>query len=688
MKPSRTAPLRAAALAAALALFGAAGLGPRAASPEDSRTVVVDVSPSCEAPVPAPDGAIFFSDSDLGAALRRVRSRRALLVTDGCDIYGRAPSPPPGLRVDVALRPRRDDFALLGVEVPRRVRVGEPLAVMVEVGRTGGPGTDDREAIVRLERDGARVGAPLRVRLRRGGVARLRFADRIGVEGVVRYRARVDASVGAAENDAAEAAVAVGDAPVALVIGEAPDLRGFFALRARPEDVEPLLSSPAVAARLDAILLGETPLPHGAQAAVARAVSAGVGLVALIGAGYEGEPLGALLPLTDAPPEGRAVCLALDLSGSMEPHREALFEAARRLHDLLDPRDRVAYVLFRASVDRVVGWAPASGVPLDLTALEARGNTRLLPALEAAAALLREVPGSRRRLFVVSDGRWKDPSAAELRARVRELEAEGVECAAVLVGGADAASDAFQRTLPAADPAALEDALAALEARSADRRIEGPIAAAALPAPAWLAPFAPPPGTYRDVVRFYARGRGEVVALAAGDVPLLAAWPAAERVVQLVSRDPALLERVPSLLRAVARPEPSGGVALRARRDGDALLLEATAPSRADFMVGNAPVPARPVGPGRFRARLEPAPQEAVWVRYLGAEAHVPPVASREHRGLFACAEIAAAIARESGGALLEREAASPPPREGSPALTLLAAVAAVVACGALRRGP
>jgi hypothetical protein len=72
-------------------------------------------------------------------------------------------------------------------------------------------------------------------------------------------------------------------------------------------------------------------IPDPAQERITKAVRAGVGLVLLGGRGIAGGPLEKILPLTDAPPQGRAALLLLDVSGSMDELMDELTEATERL---------------------------------------------------------------------------------------------------------------------------------------------------------------------------------------------------------------------------------------------------------------------------------------------------------------------------------------------------------------------
>ncbi|MGQ0613549.1 MAG: vWA domain-containing protein [Planctomycetaceae bacterium] len=687
--PRATLPLLAALLAAAGALLPGKG-GGRWDGPV---TILLDTSLSCAAPFPEPEGAHRFADSDLGSALRGARiPGRARLLTDGCDPAGVAPAPPAGLVVDVHLLERRDHVGIQGLALPARVAAGEPFSLEVEVGRTEGAQAAERVLWVALERDGAAVGAPQAFRLDRGGRARARFWDRVDREGVVRFRARLGPGPGGSAEDEREATLRVGDRPLALVIGGSVTGGTLETIVLRPDEVASRLADRAFAARLDAILLGPSVLPLSAQDAIAALVDGGAGLC-VVGAGArEGEPLARLLPLTATPPGGRSVVLALDYSGSMTDRTDALVDSVRALLALLDPADRVAYVLFRGSVESAARWESVGDPAEALRAIVPRGNTRLLPALEAAARLFEQAAGRQLRFYVVSDGAWLDPSRDALRERILALEAAGASSTAILVGEGQLPVDLFRRSFRAADAEALQEALARAEAEHPERRIAGPLRSGSAASPQWLAGAALEGGEFREIERLYPKGMGERIVLTAGEVPLVGAWASAPRVVQLAadpSANPSLASALPAVLAACARPTPSGRVSLTATRDGAALLLEARSAVRAAFDVSGVPIVARPAGPGRFRARQENPERGALRVSYLDAEVVVPPAEAQELFGLSPCRGIAASIALSSGGRFSEgpslprREVGS---RSGPGPQTCLLGALLCLVCGAWRR--
>ena len=367
---------------------------------------VVDLSASAAPPAALPADALEATDSDLGAALRAAVARgaaRIRLYTDGCDITGGVPWLPE-VPVDVVLRPRRDDLALLDLRLPHRIQAGADFAVEIRVGRTAGPAAGPARVRVRLSRDGARVGAAAHlVVLGRGEARVLRVRDRVDrTDGLVRYRAELlDASVGDPGNDHREAVARVGDRPYVVAVSSAAPLAGFTVRRLRAQETAAFLRDAATRAQLDAILLGG-PLPDlDAQREVVRAVHGGAGLVVVGGGGFGGRPLEAVLPLSDSPPGGRATVLLLDFSGSMTRSKPELLRAVEHLKSAFAPQDRIAFVAFRHEVFAQSGWSRVADARWKLHDVRPAGRNAARARAEGGAASsgrggLRPAPAVRR----------------------------------------------------------------------------------------------------------------------------------------------------------------------------------------------------------------------------------------------------------------------------------------------------
>jgi hypothetical protein len=524
---------------------------------------------------------------------------------------------------------------------------------------------------VSLLRDGARVGQPATLRLERRQTRRIRVRDRVDTEGLIRYRASLEARLGAPGNDSREAVARVGDQPLILSVGTPPP--GLAAEVRQPAEVAAYLADPRVRARIDAILV-RGDLPARAQERVAEAVREGAGLVVLSGTGFAGEPLARVLPLTETPPEGRAALLLLDFSGSMQERKEELLVAVARLREHFAPTDRVAFLAFRDVPVRRAPWTTVRDARWDLRALRPHGNTMLRPALDEAERMLLEVRGARRRLLIVSDGEWGDLADPTLRRRLAALESAGIHVAVLFVQETvdPAARDLVSVSLHAganlaADLVRLED--------EAEDRTKRDVQAIVGDVPAWLAGAVPPPGHYRDVPRLYPRNGGEKVALRDGLVPLVAAWRRVGRVVVVAPTDDRV--DVAALLNACLREVR--GIRLTARREAGGLLVEARGGAGAPFVVDGVEVAARPAGPAHWRARVAAIGGGAVRVACGNAVLLVPPSVARELEGLTNCPEIAAAIARRTGGTLYREGAPPPAPAPTAPAVYVTLLVAALL---------
>ncbi|MHC4956702.1 MAG: hypothetical protein ACYTGZ_22930, partial [Planctomycetota bacterium] len=301
---------------------------------------------------------------------------------------------------------------------------------------------------------------------------------------------------------------------------------------------------------------------------------------------------------------------------------------------------------------------------------------------------MHELGGERarhRRLYVVSDGEWGDKANTDLAKAMKK--SPGVHFAALFVSS-DAPPEA-RALFPTHSAAAenLADALLRLESEAPDRTVEQAVATEGR-VPAWMRGGVPQRRKFFDFPRLYPRGAGETVVLAAGEVPVLGAREEGGRVAQAASADAA----GPGLLRACLRSD--GGVALRADREGRALVLSARGSGGAPFVIGAAEIAARAAGPDLWEARVESASPDAFLVTCAGAMRRVAPAAAFELAGLRPDAEYAAAIARRSGGRFFADAApsggaasAEAAPARAAASVTLLAAALFVLLAALLRRG-
>lgn len=160
----------------------------------------------------------------------------------------------------------------------------------------------------------------------------------------------------------------------------------------------------------------------------------------------------ALLTLRgDAPPADRrpplALAFVLDRSGSMAGDRlEAAQRAAAHAIARLHPADVVSAVAFDDAVLEVAAPAPVAQHPTlgaQLLAIDAGGSTNLSGGwlrgrhqLQAAAALLRDAPGTSRRLLLLTDGHANAgiTDRDQLVALARQARADGIGTTTIGVG--------------------------------------------------------------------------------------------------------------------------------------------------------------------------------------------------------------------------------------------------------------
>ncbi len=639
MPSTKANPRVGAALAAfLLALVGAAGLAPVWTGREGA-VILVDVSPSASPPAPLPKGAKSFSDSDLGRALREAPGDgRIRLFTDGVDT-GRVLEILPKRPVDVVLRPRRDDMVLLGVSAPQRVPVGRVLSLSVRVGRTQTPAQGARVCALSLSRDGEPVGTPRVLSLEPGQVSDVRFLDRIDAPGVVVYRAEIHSDFGPTEGDRRDFPVRIGVKPRVLVLGEPAWTHPDFAFQGALGSDDQVLASAAKRRLFDAISLRGS-LPAAMQRQVVQAVTEGCGLAVWSGAPYRGGLLEPVLPLTERPPQGNAILLALDMSGSMERRKTELLAAVQALRTALGPDDEVAFVAFHSEVVASSKWRTNATASWDLAALRPKGQTKIVPALRASRAMLEQRASKRRRLLVISDGAWHDWILAADALR----EFGSMERAALFVQrDVDARALLLfpTRVVSASDWAR---AIVELERDGGTRRVARADAKTAQ-SPSWLAGAAPPAGVYQNFTRLFPNGDRAAVPLFAPDAALFGAWRAGGKVV--VSAVPC--DRA-AVLHAVARDQTD--LTLDVTRRGHTIEIDVLGAGEQPVVIGTRTVVMRRVGPGRRHGRARVGVDDTV-VQCGSAIMAIPSAASLEVAGLQADRATAQAMARKTGGRLV-----------------------------------
>jgi hypothetical protein len=185
----------------------------------------------------------------------------------------------------------------------------------------------------------------------------------------------------------------------------------------------------------------------------------GLGLLVLGGersfarGGYRDSALEALLPVLSEPAahdQPASIVFAVDKSGSMGEGsggvdrlslaERAVLETARTLA----ARDSAGLVAFDVEPRVLLPIAPANEATAMLAGdwpVQARGGTRLAPAIELAAEQLEAVANGRRMLVLVTDGFVDDAPLEDLR---RRLEAARIEVVALAIGP-DADASALAR---------------------------------------------------------------------------------------------------------------------------------------------------------------------------------------------------------------------------------------------------
>jgi Mg-chelatase subunit ChlD len=415
--------------------------------------------------------------SDLARALERVQAPladvtrppgRLVLIADG-RASGRDPRPllgalraaetrwvelPAAERVDVALTSLEiapvpegaEQIAALElvVEAPARLAPGR-LVLHVELERPSG-----------AEQRRIEVAAPAP-----GRVLRLGLPLGPAEAGTTGVRVRVAAPDGRPdpfpENDALGARGQVGAARVVGLVAaarEAPLALAFWQAGGAPPGLVAEVIEPAGLAErladLDALVLFDVPRAALPEAALARWLETGGGLLSFDGAQFAdldlSGPLARWWPLLPAPPERppRDVVLLVDTSGSMAG---APFDGVRaavlELIDAVPAGDRLWMRFFtgrlfeRIPLHTAGGAAGRARLAEQLLALRTpRGATAILVSLEAFAD---ERAGAEQSalVFLLSDGREEGdpPRPAERAAElVQRFAAQGTELVAVAMG--------------------------------------------------------------------------------------------------------------------------------------------------------------------------------------------------------------------------------------------------------------
>jgi hypothetical protein len=380
-------------------------------------------------------------------------------------------------------------------------------------------------------------------------------------------------------------------------------------------------------------------LPTGAGAGLAAFVRHG-GVLVLSGrsrafgaGGWGGTPLETLSPVTvDPRPPGAgrlAVALLLDRSGSMADAAggigtEAVGRLARGLASGLRPEDdRLAVLAFGTQAHVLLPPTRAGALRDRVLPVpdQARGGTRLRPALVAGLETLVATEAETRVLVVVSDGKFADAGEA---LPVDALRAASVRVLAVLVGAE-------------ADPSVLEDlaratggdwvagrpdevlrlGAAGVAGLAGGGLLAGPTPVT--PGAAWSVRVGGPSPAVPGRVRIRERAEARVLARADGD-PLLAEWQVgAGRVIALATDDWSLSAAAWGTLLAPVGAERRGGARLSV--EGSRIVLQAAAAPVDLEPVAHLTAPEGelaavrlvPTAPGRWAGPLPEGPRGGPW---------------------------------------------------------------------------
>jgi Ca-activated chloride channel family protein len=383
---------------------------------------------------------------------------RIVLASDGWETVGdarRAASSlaARGIVIDVLpvgeLPPDFRDAAVEDVEAPAQVLMNVPFEVRAVVRST--VAARARVTLLDAERPVAQQDVPVP-----RGAAPLRFTVTAEGSGEHRYvvRVRLDGDQ-EPRNDVAGAVVNVLGRPRILWVGSERAERhgtGIDLVQVQPEALRALLPQ---LRSWDAVVLAEVSadsLPPDAGERIRQHVGSEGGGLLMVGGprsfgpgGYRSTAIEEVLPVDLDPASRRArtplaLALVIDKSGSMaEPlgrgtKIDGAREAATVTASLLDPGDRFALVAFDAVPARLMssrGPPRADELRTLLASLRPSGGTRILPAIDEAAAVIGTASGARRHIVLLTDGRGE---GGDFERRARELAATGFTLSVIAVG--------------------------------------------------------------------------------------------------------------------------------------------------------------------------------------------------------------------------------------------------------------
>ncbi len=390
--------------------------------------------------------------------------RRAVLLTDGLqtsgDVLAEA-SRAAGFGVRVHVMPSRlgapPEVALRGLELPERIKVGEPFPVRARVFASRPSG-----ARLRLYQGETLngLGGVQDVELP-AGESEIELRSIVRIAGPVTYRATLTPAEGVpdrfAANNEVETTVVVPGKPRVLYV-EGARGRGSYlarALGAADYDVDvrgprALPTSLRELEGFDFVILSDVAADQvtlGQQGLLERYVrdvgggfmmaggEAGFGL-----GGWQGTTLERLLPVRMDAERRRdqpslALALVIDRSGSMNGQKiELAKEAAKATAELLGPDDYISVVGFDSRPERIVRMQSARNrtrILRDIGRLGARGGTQIFPALDMAYQDLSVTRARVKHVILLTDGQAPERGITEL---TQVMRAEGMTVSTVGLG--------------------------------------------------------------------------------------------------------------------------------------------------------------------------------------------------------------------------------------------------------------
>lgn len=438
----------------------------------DARLVPLEVSDGGLRVAPSQEALRASADSEasnLEGALSLTRAlertdclTRVVVLSDGIETNGDAQAAVSALRrrgvrvstVALADRPPAD-VAVLGVQVPDMVRVGEPFEVRVNLHATRAT-----SGVLRLFQAGQEngLGGTRQLSLPEGHHSEV-FSSVVRVKGEVEYRASFEpgGEDHFKQNDSFQVSIDVPGPPRVLVVDRSPAQASHVARALVTQqfdvDVRPPSAFPQTKRELEefsfVILsdLARSDVSRGAEQLLRRYVEAGGGLLYAGGeagygpGGWQGSELEKMLPVRMDSSKTReipgvAMSLVIDRSGSMTglPLQMAK-EACIATLSVLSPSDVLEVIAFDSRPTRFVPLQKAryrSRIEAALLTMQAGGGTEIFLSLDMAYQDLAAIEARKKHIILLTDGNAASDGIYELAV---EAFAQGISITTVGLGG-------------------------------------------------------------------------------------------------------------------------------------------------------------------------------------------------------------------------------------------------------------